>query len=236
MIKSTYPSLEDMAQNLALNADAIEVIYQPMYDYNIYPTAGIINLPFFQTALGAGQSSASGTAAGATKTLSDTNMQVGGSLPSPMAYFVRGFEIVCEPGSVATANTFTLQIPGFSSAAAAAAVQAGAHDVNAVLTTGAFQFTISQKPYYQEAPLYRFPPKSALRYDGAIAGTLAATSEVGKEKMYAIGDVCVLEPGVAIMTSQNFIVNLLWPVIVPTPSGFNSRLGCIMNGWQFRAA
>lgn len=234
LVKNTFPTLNEMAANLAVSNNALEVVKWEIYDYLLYPTAGIAALTFFQTGIGQGQSTSSGTAAGQSKFITDTNMTGAGVLPAPQAFWTEEIEVVTEPGSVATANTFTLVNPGNSVAAAAATVQAGAHDINAILVGGALQYNISQKPYYQTAPLYRAPPATRVQLDVAMASNSATATEVLKEKSYATGDVIHLNPGVAIMTAQNFNVAITYPVIIATPSGFNARIGVILSGWLFR--
>lgn len=232
--QQSYPTLNEMAANLAVDLGSIEVVKWELYDYNQYPTAGINNLGFFLTGQGQGQSSATGAAAGAVKTAADTNLTGAGVLPAPQAMWVDDIEVLCEPGSSAGANIFLTQIPAAFAAVGLATVQAGAHDVHALLTTGGLQFNVSQKPYYQAAPLYRAPPKTRIQYDVALATNSASTAEIVKERLYATGQILHLDPGVGIMTAQNFGVNLAWPVVVATPSGFNARLGVILSGWLFR--
>lgn len=229
-----YPTLDDFTQAMVVQEGAIEVIRQPIYDYQLYPTAGLTLIQFFQTQVGQGLSVSPGNANNA-KTLNDTNMLLGGQLPAPQAYYAESIEINFDPGSVSTANTYTIQDPSAAVAAAAAAVQAGAHDVNAVYSTGALTFTIGMKPYYQEGPLYRFPSRQILRLDGATASNSATAVESIREKMSIDGDILKFDPGLAIMTSLNFGVTLTWPALVPTPSGFNGRLGVILDGWLYRA-
>ena len=233
MKPQSFPSLNEMAANLAVDLGSIEVVKWELYDYLLYPTAGVATLPFFLTGIGQGLSSSSGNA-NAVKSIADTNMTGAGVLPAPQAFWTEEIEIVTEPGSSATANTFVVQNPGNFVAVAAAAVQAGAHDCNAMLTGGAMQFSVSQKPYYQTAPLYRVPSGTRVQVDAAMANNSATTGEVVKEKLYSTGDIVTLDPGVGIMTAQNFTVNLTWPVIIPTPSGFNGRMGVILSGWLFR--
>lgn len=230
----SFPTLNEMAANLAVAAGSIEVVKWELYDYLLYPTAGANQITFFQTAIGQGQSTSTGAAAGITKFQSDTNMTGAGVLPAPQAFWTETIELVTEPGSVATANTFVSQIPAAILAAAGAGAQAGSHDVNAIMVGGQMQFNISQKPYYQTAPLYRCPPLTRVQLDVAIASNSATLNEVLKEKSYASGDVTMLNPGIGIMTAQNFNVQLNWPALIPTPSGFNARIGCILSGWLFR--
>lgn len=235
MKTQNFPTLNDMAANLAAMLGAIEIVSWELYDFNVYPTAGLINLGFFLNGQGAGFSASPGNA-GNVKTIADTNLTGAGVLPSPQAFWCEQIEVCVDPGSsAATVNTFALQIPGAHVAVAAAAVQAGAHDVNAILSSGALEFSVSQKPYYQAAPLYRAPSSKRMQLDVSLATNSATTAENVKEKLYATGDFLRLDPGVGIMTAQNFAVNLKWPVIVPTPSTFNARIGVVMGGWLFRA-
>lgn len=233
MKPQSYPSLNEMAANLAVDIGSIEVVKWELYDYLIYPTAGVASLPFFLTGQGQGLSSSSG-AANQVKSIADTNMTGAGVLPAPQAFWTEEIEIVTEPGSTGAANTFVIQNPGTAVGVAATTVQAGAHDVNAILSGGAMQFSISQKPYYQTAPLYRVPSTTRVQLDTSIASNSATAAEVLKEKLYASGETVKLNPGIGIMTAQNFSILLSWPVIIPTPSGFNGRIGVVLSGWLFR--
>jgi hypothetical protein len=117
--------------------------------------------------------------------------------------------------------------------AAAIGVQVGDHDVNAILTTGALQLTVSQKPYYQCAPLHRAPPALRMQFDTSVANSSATVGEILKGKVYATGRPLKLDPGVGIMTAQNFGVTLSWPFVVATAAN-NARIGVVMSGWLFR--
>lgn len=232
-MNQSFPSLDQMAKALAIDVNAIEIVKQPLYDYNLYPLAGLINLPFFQTQQGAGLSTSPGNA-NQVKQLSDTNMINGGSLPAPQAFWINGIEVDVQPGSSAAANTYANQVPAGFAAAAAATVQSGEHDVNLVYTTGFLTLQISQKNYYQEGPLYRFPTRHDIHLDSALATTSGTAGEVTKAKLNLEGDMVSINPGVGIMTSQNFGVTLSWPVVVALPTN-NARVGVILDGWLFRA-
>lgn len=230
-----YPTVQEFAKYAAQQWNLTEIIYQPLYHYMIYPTAGLTSLKFFGTAIGQGTNSASPGNAGNALALSDTNMQGGGQLPAPQAFFCRGIQVVVDPGSSAVANTFALQNPTGFNAVAAATVQAGENDVNAIYSTGALTWTISSKPYFQMAPLAAMPPAFSLALDAAVASNSATTAEVMKAKLRSVGRLMMLEPGIGIGTSQNFDVTLTWPVAVATAAN-NARIGVILDGWQFRAA
>lgn len=233
-----FPDVNSFRQYMATKLGDVEVIKQTLYDTIIYPTAGQANMLFFQNPIGQGLSASPGNANNA-KALSDTNMNNAGSLPAPQGFFVQSIEIDVRPGSVATANTFTPQTIASSAAAPAAAtgiVQLGAlNDLDAIYGSGALQFTIGPKPYLQEAPLLRFPPKCRPEVDAAVGGNSATTANFGAARYKAGGRPYQLNPGLAIMTSQNFAVALQWPVIVATPSGFNASVRVILDGWLFRA-
>lgn len=232
-----FPTLAQFAQNMVGELGKVEVLRQPLYDTILYPTAGILSVLMFQVPQGVGQSLESGAAAGTPKTINDTNMSVQGSLPAPQAYWLDGVEIAADPGSVATANLFVQQIPHAFAAANAAAVQAGDNDINAILSTGGAHLTILQKAYYDDAPLYRFPGRARLGYDGiSVATTSATAGEVIAGKLNALGAPMRIDPGLGIMTSGNFALQLLWGALVPTSSGFNARLKAYLTGWLFRAA
>ena len=233
MLDSQYPGLQEFANNVALQYGLTEVIRQPLYDYQLYLAAGQLAMIFFQNPIGQGLSASPGNANN-PKHLADTNMQAPGALPAPQAYFLERIEVDVDPGSVNTANTFTQQIPTTHTAVAAAGVQAGEADVNAIYSGGALTLTISTKPYWQEGPLKRFPPSRAFRLDSSITSNSATTAIEMKAKLRVDGEPCYLTPGVGIVTSQNFNVTLSWPAVIATPSGFNGRIGVILRGWLFR--
>lgn len=231
-MKQDYPSLQDMAANLALDTNALEVVKWSIYDYNLYPVAGLISLPFFQSGIGAGLSVSPGNANN-PKALTDTNMTGNGTLPAPQAFYVAGIEVEVDPGSSATANTFALQIPAAFAAAGAAAVQSGETDVNRIRQSGALTFSIGTKPYYTEGPLLRFPHRNDLRLSSSVTTTSATVGEVTKNRYNCLGECVKINPGVGIMTQQNFSVTLSWPAVVALPTN-NARIGVILDGYLFR--
>jgi hypothetical protein len=231
-----YPTVQDFAANAVGINGKIELIWQPLYDWQIYPLAGVAALPFFQVQQGAGFSSQPIAAAG-PKTEWDTNLTQPGQLPAPQSFWVDGIEVVVSPGGSATANLYAIPLPSQFNAAASAAIAGPTNDHNSISRSGMLKFSIMQKIYYQESPLYRFPPRSSVRLDGAIAtaGTNAAPNEITALQPYTDGIGVRFDPGYGIATSSNFKVDLLWPALVPTQA-FNARIGVILNGWLFRAA
>lgn len=240
---NSYPTLEEFAANMAAIQGKLEVIKQPLYDRILYPTAGLAGaLTFFANPQGNGQSSESGTAAGTTKGVQDTNMTQNGQLPSPQAFWIDNVQVFADAGSVATANTYVTQVPTLFNATAAATVQAGVNDLNAILNSGALNLNIGQKPYFTLGPLYMFPGQARKRLDSsvAIAGTNAQPAAFGTSLFYADGvagePVRQINPGIGIPTGMNFNVTLNWAAAVATPSGFNARIAVHLGGWLFRAA
>ncbi len=238
VLPAEYPDIAQFATHLGMDPRSLELIEMPLYHYQVYPTAGLTQLKFFGQGIGGGTTSASPGNAGNALALSDTNLQgPGGQLPSPQMFYVTGIQVVVDPGSsAATTTTFAIQNPTGFNAVAAATVQAGEADVNAILTGGALQLNISNKPYYQDAPLYMMPPSAYIHLEAAIASNSATTAEVLKAKAQARGVLRKLNPGIGIATSQNFDVTLFWPVAVATPSGFNARVGVRLDGFQIRAS
>lgn len=233
-LTQNFPTLGDFRQYMVNKMGSMEVIRQSLYDSVLYPTAGAANIPFFQNPIGASFSVHTGAAA-QVKGLWDTNMTLAGQLPAPQGFWIESIELIVLPGSVSTANTFTLQNLSNSAAAAAATVQSGAHDVNAILSGGSLTLTVGTKPYLQEASLLKFPPKCRMELDGDLSSNSATAIEVVKETLRAGGRPYYIDPGVPLMTSQNFGVTLNWPVAVATPSGFNAKIMMILDGWLFRA-
>lgn len=235
MNPQSYPTLSQFAAHIAAVLGKIEVIEQPIYDRIVYPTAGIAALQFFTVPKGAGFTSESGAVASA-KTIADTNMTQNGQLPAPQAFWIDNIQVFVDPGSDATANEYATALPTVFAAAAAATVQTGENDCNAILNSGVLTLTVGQKPYFVGAPLYTFPPQAGKRINAALAHNSATVGVVSKALLFSEGKLRTLDPGIGLATGFNFDVTIQWPVLQVTPSGFNARIGVWLGGWLFRAA
>ncbi len=231
------PSIEQALRYSVNRAGSAEGVRQTLYDFQLYPTAGATSFSFFQLPQGQGISTAQGNAAN-PKGLADTNMESAGQLPSPKMFLATSIEVVFFPGSVATANTYTPQVVNSFIAvptAAQAPIALGAlNDLNAVLQGGFLNFFIGSKSYLTEAQLVRFPPKTCLSADLAVASNSATTGAIGAAMGKAVGRPYYLDPPVLLPPNQNFNVSLNFPSVVATPSGFNARVGVILDGFLYR--
>lgn len=169
------------------NPDAMEVIWQPLYDSITVPNAGSNALRLFQNPIGQNG-----------KTIADTNMELGGQIPKGQAFKCTGIEVLLVPaGTVYGAAAPTIS-----------------DDVSAFYNGGALRLQIGSKDFTTQAPLLRFPP--SVRQGGytsisdSTADTLQAvdySSACGRE--YSIVDL-LLE------SSQNFNVTLLEVPALPS--------------------
>lgn len=231
-LDQSFPSAQDFANYGVVDTDNTEVVRQRLWDYSLYPTAGLLILPLFQIAQGGGITSTNGAAVGSVKTITDTNMQLQGQLPQGKAYWIETIEVVFLPGSSAAANTYAPSLPEATGAAVAGQTQFA--DVEVIYQSGELQVNISSKNYLDETPLGSFPPKTFSRIDGAMASTVAATfAFFGNAKR--VGRPYIVEPGIVLQSGVNFDVTLKWPGLVATPSGFNGRIGVILDGYLLRA-
>jgi hypothetical protein len=237
MARGTIPSVQEALQYSVNMRNNVEGVRQSLYDFQVYPTAGATQFTFFQTPQGQAGTSASGVVNTGAKNLGDTNMESAGQLPAPKMFLIESIEIIFEPGSVATAGTYTAQGPHAAPGAGAANVSlpTGAiNDVDAIRRGGWLNLFIGSKSYLTEAPLGRFPPKTRMEIDASLAGTYAsgtsesiATAKFGGRPYY-------VEPAILLPSTQNFNVTLNWGVAVATPSTFNGRLGVILDGYLYR--
>lgn len=230
------PTVQDFQWARVTNPGQSEIIRQTLYDTLLYAGAGVQTLTFFQTPIGQGVTTALGGTANTPKTKSDTNMVMAGNLPSGQEFLAESVEVTFYPGSVSTANTFTVDNLTFFLAAASAVPTAQVDDVNAFYQSGRLEFNILSKNYLTEQPLMRFPPKAYLEVFGAIASNSATTSEVGFVAAHACGRPYYLEPNIDLQPAMNFDVSLIWPGLVAMPSGFNARVGVILDGYMLRAS
>ncbi|MGH6629080.1 MAG: hypothetical protein ACREB3_05045 [Burkholderiales bacterium] len=222
-----------------------EVIRQRLYDHLLYPTAGSTQLNFFQTPVGQGITTALGATAAASKSEADTNMRLAGQLPALLNFVMQSIEVTFDPGSVSTANTYTPVKQGIGAgvadAAAAQALLEKGNDPETFYRSGFLKLTIGSKDYLLEAPLGAFPPKTQTIVDAALAestGTaaLAFGNALTLVKTNRAGRPYLVQPNISLMSNQNFVVSLNWPGVVATPSGFNARVGVILDGFTYRAS
>ena len=229
-------SASDFQANRVTNPGQSEIYRNRLYDYQLYPTAGATQLSFFGAAVGQGITSSLGSTVGATKSQFDTNMELAGTLPSGKSFLAESIEVLFLPGSVATANTYTPATIGVFVSVAAVAVFGASNDVNTFYQSGMLEFNILSKNYLRETPLGAFPPKAWIGVDGAVGTNSATTSVSGLQLAKATGRPYYLEPKITLQPAVNFEVLLKWPASVATPSGFNGRVGVLLDGCFMRAS
>ena len=227
------PSLADL-NRFAVNRAGAEGIRQSLYDHLLYPTAGIAQLNFFATPQGQGVATALGAAVGSNKTIADTNMELASQLPAGKNFLMTSIEVAFYAGLSNVANTYTPAVPAVFAANAAAAVAAQINDVATFYQSGSLRLFIGSKAYLEEAPLVRFPPKTQFSLDSSVASNSAITGEVAMVSSKVSGRPYMIEPPIKLDNSQNFNVQLNWPAVVATPSGFNGRVGVILDGYLYR--
>lgn len=230
------PTAADFNARRVTNPNQSEIVRQRFYDYQLYATAGTTQLTFFSAPVGQGLTTALGGTAGTAKTLWDTNLELPNTLPSGKAFMIESIEVLFFPGSVATANTYTVASPALFNATAAAAVSAQLADVNSFYQSGMLELNILSKNYLRETPMIAFPPKANFNLDAAYASNSATTALNGAVNMRAAGRPYYLEPTIALQPAVNFEVVIRYPAAVATPSGFNARVGVILDGYFMRAS
>jgi hypothetical protein len=229
------PSLQDMVNYSVNRAGQWERIKQGLYDTNLYPTAGQTQLNFFSAPVGFGTSVQQGNAA-STKSIQDTNMTLAGQIPASQNVLIETIEVNVLPGSSAAAATFAMVNPvAFNAAASAGTVFAAASDAAAIYNSGALLLNVGSKNYLTEAPLSKFPPQTHLDVNAAVGNTSATTGQTIVQLTRAEGRPYHIDP-VRLETGQNFSVQLVWPVAVATPSGFNAQVRVTLDGYLFRAS
>jgi hypothetical protein len=226
-------SLQQLKQ-FAVNRQGAEGIRQSLYDYQLYPQAGINQLNFFSLPQGQGIATAIGAAVGSTKTINDTNMENAGSLPAGKLFCVASIEVPFYAGSSAAANTYVAAAPAAFAVAAAAAVAAQVSDINQFYQSGSLKLFIGSKTYLEEAPLMRFPPKCTLDVDATVASNSATVGEVAVMSAKIKGRPYAVEPPLPLESNQNFVVQLNFAGALALPSGFNGRVGVILDGYLYR--
>ena len=236
MAMDRIPTQADFAAGRVTDPSRSEVIRQRLYDWQLYPTAGVGQLSFFSLPIGQGVTTAQGAVVGSAKTIHDTNIVQANTLPSGLAFMIETIEVVFLPGASATANTYTVAQMSQFAAVAAAALLTQVNDVNTFYQSGTLELNILAKNYLRETPMMAFPPKTYFAGVGAVASNSATTAEAAIVSAHVEGRPYIIDPTVTLQPAVNFSVNILYPGVVATPSGFNGRVGVILDGYQQRAS
>lgn len=228
------PNAGDFQRYRVTNPDSSEVIRQRLYDFQIYPVAGQQEFTFFNQGQGNGVTSTPGAVVGSAKMQSDTNMQLGGQLPSGVEYLAETVEVWFTPGSSAVANTFVpAKFTTDATAVLAAAPISALNDMELFYNTGLLEWNILQKPYLTETPLKVFPPRVWFEVDAALATTAA---ELAIASAHVAGRVYYLEPQIALQPATNWSIKIKYPAAQANPSGFVGRVGIVLDGYMRRAS
>lgn len=228
-----FPTAADFNARRVTNPSQSEVIRQRLYDYQIYPAAGVTQLTFFQSPIGQGTTSAVGATVGTAKTFFDTNMELGGQLPSGKSFLIESVEVVFFPG--ATATGYIPVSEAFVGATAAAAQVTPISDANLFYNAGLIELNVLSKNYIRETPAIAFPPKANYDLSAAYGNGNAAVSQ-GAQLLKAGGRPYFVEPSIALQPAVNFEVTIKYPAAVAMASGFNGRVGLILDGYLMRAS
>ena len=209
------PSLAQLEQ-YNVNVDGQpEVVWYPIYDFQVYPAAGFSSLNFF--AVPEGQ---------ASKTFDDTNMELGGALAVPINMAITNIQVWFFAG----------QAPGRSGAIANTGDNW--NDLDAIMQAGHLQLEIGSKEYLLDAPLMKFPPQARLAGAAALADSTTAAANAGSQIDYAtaVGRVYTIVP-LRLIAQQNFVVRLRFQNgVVATPSTVAGRIGVQLGGFRYRLA
>lgn len=230
------PTAEDFQRSRVTNPNQSEVVRQRLYDFQLYPAAGVSQFSFFSQPQGQGVTTATGGVVGSPKTLWDTNQEMPNTLPSGKAFMVESIEVVFLPGASSVANTFTPAPANLFNAVAAASVDYSANDVNNVYSSGMLEFNILSKNYLRETPLMAFPPKTYVGADFAVASNSATTGVSALSLTRASGRPYYVEPTISLQPAVNFEVLIKFPAAVALVSSFNGRIGVILDGYMMRAS
>jgi len=158
------PNIQALKKYNVNRVGNIEVIWQPLYEYQAYAALGQTLLTFFQNPVGA-------IAGG----LSATNVRSAGQFPRPQEFLITGIQVTFEVGAVV--------------AQAVAAVQSNWQDVFDVSNSGNLELFIGSKSYLNDAPLGVFPQQWGVGGAAQSGATVAADYARPVGKYYQITPV-----------------------------------------------
>lgn len=209
-----HPPHIDALQEYNVNrAGQPEVIWQPLYDYLVYPMAGATNFTFFQRAVG--------SAAGVT--YADTNMSIPGMLPRPQEFLITGIQIYFKPGNAVS-----------RAALAVAVVPENINDINDIVFGNSFmKLFIGAKDYLIDAPIAKFPPVFGIAGLSAYMGQTTTADVNGRFTDYgkSAGRYYSITP-VKVPANQNFNVSIQFPTAIA--ASVSGTIGVILDGFLYR--
>jgi len=229
-----FPSAADFNARRVTNPGQSEVIRARLYDFQIAAAAGSTQYTFFQSPIGQGTTSAVGATVGTTKTFWDTNQELGGQLPSGKSFLIESIEVVFFPGSTATG--YIPAAEGYVGTSATLAQVQDINDVNTFYQSGLLELNILSKNYVRETPVIAFPPKANVDLSASTSVVTGGNNVQGANLLKAGGRPYFVEPSIALQPAVNFEVVIKYPAAVALPSGFNGRVGVILDGYLMRAS
>jgi hypothetical protein len=163
--------------------DILDVIVEPRYDTATIPAAGSALLTYFANPIGQGQTNFG--AAGITKNLADTNMDLSGQLPAGYNFVLLGFRL---------APTWNITQP----------------DTQLAFNGCVFTFTIGSKPYLR-VPATTIPAGNG-PYSGSSTIAAGANTQVsGNGIPVLVNSYSIARKPLELLQTQNFQAALTWP-------------------------
>jgi hypothetical protein len=213
-----------------------DVIWNPLYDFQAYPSAGFNGnqTSFFSNQQGQGTSSAPGVGTNVSKTQFDTNLQAPNQLTLGNEFYCIGSETLFYPGVTNVTNSAFALLPGRSDVPTS--IGLFVNDVWEVGNQGFKALKVGTDRFYiQDGPLMMFPPVTRLAVAAAVSGN--AATNAGGEIAYAAwsGEPYTVVP-IYIQTNQLFTVFYYFPTAIALPSGQIGRLGERLRGYLIRQA
>lgn len=209
-----------------------DVIWNPLYDFIAYPSAGALLFSFYANQQGQGTSSTPGAGA-VPNQITDTNLTINNQLTKGNEFYAIGSESLFYPGVSNAALPLTV-LPGRANVPTTVGIFV--NDVWSVGNGGIKTLKIgTDRVYIQDGPLQMFPPTTRLAVQAALAGNDITTA--GQEIAYASwsGEPYTIVP-IYIESNQQFTMQVTFPVIIPTPSTQIGRLGDRLRGYLIRQA
>jgi len=206
------PNRSQLDQYSVNRANEAEAIWQPLYDYQTYNSAGYNSLSFFQAPVG-----------NSGKTREDTNLDIGSAIPAGQEYLIQGIQVVYYPGNPVAGDDTTIVPSGYNW-----------QDVYNLMKSGYLRLTIGSKDYLIDGPLGKFPPDFRLAGTAHVEAFQATGADQHIAFDYAVsaGRPYTITP-IKLMANQNFAVTLEWPNGKVTQTT-NGRIGVIFMGYLYR--
>lgn len=207
------PTLKQAEKYLSMLPNVTDVVFDPLYDRQTYPTTGFTQQLFFQTPFGQNN-----------RTKSDTNMSLAGQLPVGVNFMVTSIEVAYWPAAV--------DIAPAQAATTANADRFLTEYYNVYTSRAHLIMHVGSLEKITQGPLCKFPPSNFIDAGVGISTTVNA-SVAGVSFAQLKGKAYETTP-IFLTSGENFDITINYAAAVTVTTA--ATMEVTLNGFKYRNA